>query len=189
VGQSDAIVDNEQPVTVVITQQVKPGLEQEFESWLHGVTNTVKSFTGSVGIEIIRPEDHAHPEYVTIFRFDNYDNLKTWQLSDERRRWLEKLSPFVAAEASQELVAGIEYWFTPAERAPTARPAPFRQAAVTWLAVYPLVTLLVFLLTPFTGGLPMFVHTLILTVILVLLLTYLVMPRMTKLFANWLFAR
>lgn len=155
---------------------------------MRGISRAAMAFDGHMGVEIIRPADHVHPEYVTIFRFDSYGNLKRWQNSKERHLWLEKLAPLAAAEAHQKVVTGLEYWFTPSQIAAPARPAPYKQMTITWLAIYPLVTLLIFLLTPLMAGMPLFVRTFVLTVILVLLMTYLVMPRMTRLFARWLFA-
>jgi antibiotic biosynthesis monooxygenase (ABM) superfamily enzyme len=58
---------------------------------------------------------------------------------------------------------------------------------VTLLAIYPLSTLLPPLLLPFLGFLPSLVRGLSVSVALVLLMTYAVMPIMTRLFAHWLF--
>lgn len=59
-------------------------------------------------------------------------------------------------------------------------------AIITWLAVYPLITALLFLLGPFILGLPIPVITLILSVTLVALLSFVVMPLLTRAFQPWL---
>jgi hypothetical protein len=60
--------------------------------------------------------------------------------------------------------------------------------AVTWLAVYPLITLILVLFGPtLLGPLPMLLHTLFLTAVMVTLMTYVIMPRMTRLFSFWLY--
>jgi hypothetical protein len=64
--------------------------------------------------------------------------------------------------------------------------ARFKLAVVTWLAVYPLVTLLLWALGPFVQNLPLPVVTLILSLVLVSLLTGVVMPAMLRLFRPWL---
>ncbi|OKI17468.1 hypothetical protein A6A08_25915 [Nocardiopsis sp. TSRI0078] len=57
---------------------------------------------------------------------------------------------------------------------------------VSWLAVYPLVTLLLWLLGPVVSALPLPAVTLLLTLVLVILQTYVVMPFMTRVFEPWL---
>jgi antibiotic biosynthesis monooxygenase (ABM) superfamily enzyme len=57
---------------------------------------------------------------------------------------------------------------------------------VGWLSVYPIITLLLWLLGPMVSELPVPVVTLILTLVLVTLQTYVVMPFMTRLFEPWL---
>ncbi|MFE3456601.1 hypothetical protein ACFXKD_03580 [Nocardiopsis aegyptia] len=68
------------------------------------------------------------------------------------------------------------------------RPPRYKTAVVSWLAVYPIITLLLWLLGPVVSELPVPVVTLILTVVLVILQTYVVMPFMTRLFRPWLMA-
>jgi len=69
-------------------------------------------------------------------------------------------------------------------------PIRWKQALVTWSAIYPLVLILPFLLLPLHQlGLPdnHYLDTLIITGIAVLLMVYVVMPRYTKLIHAWLF--
>lgn len=63
-----------------------------------------------------------------------------------------------------------------------------KTALLTWIAIYPLVTLLLWLLelNPLLRTIPLPITTLILTVILVSLLTWVVMPAMYRIFRRWL---
>ncbi|MEU1209308.1 hypothetical protein [Nocardia sp. NPDC005825] len=63
---------------------------------------------------------------------------------------------------------------------PAAMPSVHRRALITWLAVYPTITLALALLGPEMGGLPVFVKTLILTVIVVPVAVYLLVPMLMK---------
>ncbi|WP_304454675.1 hypothetical protein [Nocardiopsis sp. YSL2] len=67
-----------------------------------------------------------------------------------------------------------------------AAPPRYKTALVSWLSVYPIITLLLWLLGPVVSALPVPVVTLVLTVVLVTLQTYVVMPFMTRLFQPWL---
>ena len=79
------------PVTVIVKRIVKKNKIKEFEEWLSGINREVSRQNGSMGIDIIRPTDkESKPEYVIIFRFDNYVNLTKWENSSIRNEWLKK---------------------------------------------------------------------------------------------------
>lgn len=54
------------------------------------------------------------------------------------------------------------------------------------MGIYPVVTALLWLLGPLLDGLPLPVVTLVLTLVLVSLMSYVVMPRLTRAFGGWL---
>ena len=70
--------------------------------------------------------------------------------------------------------------------APPARPPRYKQAVITWLGVYPILTVTLALLRPVMGTWPLPVQTLLVTVLLVPLLTYLVFPVLNRAFRAWL---
>lgn len=63
----------------------------------------------------------------------------------------------------------------------SAPPSTHRRALITWLAVYPTITLALALLGPVTAGLPLPVRTLILTVLVVPVVVYVLMPALLRL--------
>ena len=66
-------------------------------------------------------------------------------------------------------------------------PPRCKMAIVTWLAIFPLISLLSYATAPITGDLPIVVRVLVTTALAVPLMTYAVMPRMTRLFRRWLY--
>lgn len=66
------------------------------------------------------------------------------------------------------------------------RPPRHKLAIINWLAVYPLITLILWAAGPLFGGYPLWVTTLAVSLILVSLMNFLVMPMMMRLFAPWL---
>jgi hypothetical protein len=71
------------PVTVIVKRIAKKNKIKEFEEWLSGISKEVSRQDGSMGIDIIKPtdKDSKKPEYESIFRFNNYDNLTKWENS------------------------------------------------------------------------------------------------------------
>lgn len=60
-------------------------------------------------------------------------------------------------------------------------------AVVTWLSVFPTITTIFSLFGPVLNQLPFLLRSLVLTVAMTTLMTYLIMPRMTRLFSFWLY--
>jgi antibiotic biosynthesis monooxygenase (ABM) superfamily enzyme len=66
-------------------------------------------------------------------------------------------------------------------------PPRYKMALVTWLGVFFTISILNRLLIPLLSGLPALLKSLIITGLTVILLTYLIMPRLTQLFRKWLY--
>ncbi|MFJ9366299.1 hypothetical protein ACIRRA_18050 [Nocardia sp. NPDC101769] len=64
--------------------------------------------------------------------------------------------------------------------APIAVPSVHRRALITWMAVYPTITIALALLGPEMTSLPVFVRTLVLTVIVVPTSAYVLIPMLMK---------
>ena len=94
----------------------------------------------------------------------------------------ERAEPLIHEE-KVSVLTGLETWFTRPSRPGEPAPPRYKMVAVTWLAVYPLITLILVLFGPLLSLLPM----LVLTAVMVTLMTYVIMPRMTRLFSSWLY--
>ncbi len=178
-----------QPVTIVVKRLIKIGHEAEFEEWVKGVNADLIKIPGHLGVNVIRPSDAGYPEYVLIFRYDSYEHLRQWEESPERAAWLEKSKVFTEKEADYQTYTGLEYWFSLPEKPHVLPPNRWKMAAITWLAIFPLSYGLPMILVPLLKFLPTPLRHMIIVAIIVLLMTFVVMPTMTRLFARWLFPR
>ena len=175
------------PVTAVASRRVKPGREREFEEWATGILAAANGFPGYLGSEVLRPGDApGDDEYRIVFRFDQASNMRAWEHSEERRRWLRRAEPLIHEERVHVLT-GLETWFTLPSKPGEPAPPRYKMVAVTWLAVYPLITLILVVFGPLLGVLPTLLRTMVLTAVMVTLMTYVIMPRMTRLFSFWLY--
>jgi antibiotic biosynthesis monooxygenase (ABM) superfamily enzyme len=177
----------DQSVTVVTSRRVKPGCEAAFEQWLAGIGEAASRHPGLLGRRITRPQEHDRPEYVVVFKFDSYVNLRGWTECAERAEWLEKVRPLVLDEYKETVLTGLERWFTLPSQPGLAPPPRYKMAAVTTLVVYPLSLGLSALLLPWLAPLPRPLASLAVTVTMVGLMTWVIMPRVTRLFAGWLY--
>jgi uncharacterized protein len=171
------------PLTVIVTWRIRQGCEPEFEAWRREISAAALSFPGHMGIDVIPPGANRG-EYVVVFRFDTYQHLRDWQESDTRRDLLKKAEPFKESEPSYHMESGLEYWFAPPGI--PASPPRWKMALVTVLGVWPVSTLVSRLLNPLIGNLPSPLQSLFVTVGIVILLTWVVMPVLVRIFRSWL---
>lgn len=174
-------------VTAIISHLVRTGREQGYEEWLHGIAMAAYRFQGHLGVSVIRPGDHAHPEYVAIVKFNHYDNLKAWLESSVRQEWLARLQPLIEKPETIQTLTGLETWFTLPNKPMKVPPPRYKMAIMTWLGVFCTISLLNRLLVPLLAGLPALLSSLLITGLTVALLTYVIMPRLTQLFRKWLY--
>jgi uncharacterized protein len=174
------------PLTVVVTWRIRQGSEREFEAWRREISAAALEFPGHMGINVITPSG-SQREYVVIFRFDTYEHLRTWQESDIRRKLLKKAEPFREQEPSYRLESGLEYWFAPP--GVPASPPPWKMAIVTVLGVWPVSMLVPWLLNPLIANLPQLLQALLVSIGIVILLTWAVMPVLVRILSPWLKCR
>ena len=88
-------------------------------------------------------------------------------------------------------MTGLETWFAvnSAVSRPMIPPPRYKMAIVTWIAIFFLIVIVNLLFGSFLASLSMLFRSLVLTVGLVILMTYAVMPRMTRLFSWWLYPK
>jgi antibiotic biosynthesis monooxygenase (ABM) superfamily enzyme len=174
------------PVTVIVTRLVKPGREEDFEVWQDKIIQEASRLEGHLGASVIRPKDHENPEYVIIFKFDRYSNLRRWLCSEIRQRLLEESKSFAPDESKLQIVSGLESWFTLPEHT-LQTPKKYKMALITTLVVFVLVNVINLLASPLLSSLPSLVQSVILTPVVCTIMTYWVMPAITQLFARWLY--
>ena len=175
-----------EPITVVVAQRVKPGCEADYEAWISQITQVASTYPGHMGTNVVRPQPGVRPEYVVVFRFDRYDHLKAWMTSRDRQVWLSKAKPLISTDPEIQQISGIEAWFSIPDKG-LRTPPRYKMALLTWGLVYGLINLLNRFVTPLLQGLPTWIASLFICGVMVVLLTYVIMPRVTRLFSRWLY--
>ena len=66
------------------------------------------------------------------------------------------------------------------------QPPKWKFAIMVWLAIYPTITLVTFLIGDYIKNLPLPLKTLLLTGILVPTMVFILLPFLRKILANWL---
>jgi uncharacterized protein len=173
-------------VTTTVTRRVRPGHETAYEEFLEGIIAAASRFRGYLGVEVFRPAAGGD-EYRTVYRFDSSENLRRWLDSDERASWLEHAEPHAVGPMRTQILTGLESWFTLGAQPATPPPPPRKMALLTWITIFPLLTVIVTVLGPLLDGVALVPRLAITTAVMVPLMTWVVMPRVTRLLRGWLY--
>ncbi len=176
------------PVTVVVTRHVRPGQAAEFERLTAGMRAAAAAFPGHMGGFEIPPEAPGQDCWRTLFAFDTPAHLDAWTRSAERAEWLERIAPLTHSDGAMRVLSGLETWFALPVAQTKTPPPRWKMALVTWSGIFPLVTLASYTITPlFASWWPLPLALLAATGMIVILMTWLVMPLLARLFAAWLY--
>ncbi|WP_138380204.1 antibiotic biosynthesis monooxygenase [Luteithermobacter gelatinilyticus] len=180
--------DNE-PVTVTISRKVKPGREKAYERWAKEVSLAAREFMGHQNLSIFRPSVTTGGRYVFMLHFDSHEHQQAWEQSPVRAAFLQRLRDEDLVEGETEIAkaTGFEFWFPYAEVPEAAPPPRWKMVVIMIPTVVALVLLVNTLLAPLAGHWPVEVKIVVQCVFQILLMTYVIMPRLTTLFKGWLY--
>jgi antibiotic biosynthesis monooxygenase (ABM) superfamily enzyme len=175
-------------VTLIIRHHAKPGSISAYETILRELTHAASLFPGHLGVDVMRQGEH----FTSVLRFASAHELQAWLDSSQREALIGRANAHLMDSEHQELHADHEFWFSPQEAAKPAHPR-WKQALISYMVILPLVMLVpqlwhpVFVQIPQLGG---FVPAnMLIVATIVLLVVYVFMPRVTRLFSAWLNAR
>ncbi|MFG3298971.1 antibiotic biosynthesis monooxygenase [Micromonospora chersina] len=185
------------PVTVAVSRRADPARTDEMVAWIRAGTALAESFPGFLGAGFVRSAPGS-PEWHVMYRFANQDTLRDWEDSPQRHWWLTSAQGIVE-HTRTERRTGIEGWFDApvdhvvetfaggdTEPAAPAAPPRWKQAVTIWLAFFPLSLTATLLTARFIADVPLAARTLLMTLCLTPLMTYLVLPRITRALHWWL---
>jgi antibiotic biosynthesis monooxygenase (ABM) superfamily enzyme len=183
---ADARPAADDPVTVLYSRRVKPGREADFEAWARGIVAAARQFPGHLGASVL--DAPGSREYHILFSFADRRSLRAWLDSEERRRWLARVGELLEADRGLQQLTGLETWFKlPGANVPTMTPPPrWKMWLVSLIAVYPMVLAFQALVVPRMARLPLPLRALVFPLVLLTLMTFVVMPMVTRALRRWL---
>ena len=182
--------NTDESITNIIRTHIKPGKEQEYEEWIHGINEDARRFAGFQGATILRPNDssHGHPEYVGIVRFATYDDVRRWEQSPEFAEWQRRLEPLVFDNPEVNALTGMEAWFTLPGHSVVVPPPKYKMAVISTFAVAPFVLVLIPVLIALLDDImPPVLVSLIILLVMSVTMTWVAMPLFTRLARWWLY--
>jgi antibiotic biosynthesis monooxygenase (ABM) superfamily enzyme len=172
------------PIHLAITRRVKPGCEAEFLKGLREFTRESMRDSGVLGVHILMPpQDATTRDYGILRTFAGEAEREAFYASPEFKAWCERANTYCEDEPEYRRLCGLEAWF----RASNAPPPRWKMATATILGVFPTSLMLSYFGGALLAELPLVLHVLVFAVSMVGILTWLVMPVVTRLLHPWLY--
>ncbi|MDT8896567.1 antibiotic biosynthesis monooxygenase [Halomonas sp. I1] len=176
-------------ITLRIQHRVNPDAIERYEDWLRRIIDVAGRYCGHQGVHVMRPPAGSQ-DYEIALRFATEDEADRWRHSEERRRLIEEIRPALQQEEAIEIHSGIDYWFT-APAAKRQQPVRWKQWVVTTAVIWPLTMIVPILWQPVLSFIPQLdiwgVRNGLFAATIVGLVVYVVMPRVVRLVAGWMF--
>lgn len=168
-------------IHVAITRKVLPGKEEEFKDALRRFLGDSFLHGGVQGAAMITALPGSESREIGILRtFADQVERDAFYNSAFFRDWEAYASTLTEEPVYRELT-GLEAWF----RSPVPPPR-WKMAVATLCGVYPTSLFLSYALGPYIQGLHPAFRTLIVAGCMVAMLTWIVMPQVTKVLKPWL---
>lgn len=175
----------EEPLTAIVHRRVRAGFEAKFEELMREFVVFVMRQPGHLGINVVRPTQGSR-DYTVLDQFATSEDRVRFTSLPEYNVWMERLREVSEEDPAIEETPGLAFWFEDPNHPPRC-PPKFKMALITLLGVYPLSMLFPDLVGPFISAWPPWLKSLLIAALIVIGLTWAVMPALTKVFQKWLY--
>ncbi|WP_406102138.1 antibiotic biosynthesis monooxygenase [Streptomyces sp. NBC_01003] len=182
------VPDRVEGVTAVVSHDVRPGREEDFERWQEKILREQEKYPGFMGTEFFRPVEGIQDNWVIVFRYDTHEHLDAWLDSSSREHLLKEGRDYFASYDVRKVGTAFGGWFRFGSDEEERVPPSWKQAMTVVLALYP--TVMVLNLT--VGhefdvlGVPGYLGLFLGNILSVSILTWLLMPLVNRVLAFWL---
>jgi antibiotic biosynthesis monooxygenase (ABM) superfamily enzyme len=173
-----------EPIHVAIIRRVKPGRERDFEQKLLAFAQRSLVESGTRGVHLIFPTlGSGSREYGILRTFASEADREAFYKSALYAEWLMSIEPMVEGEPKYREMHGLEAWFrNPA----SANPPLWKMAIATYLGVVPVIMFLALTLGRWIRNWNFVLNNIVFNAFVVVLLTWVVMPPITRVLHGWL---
>ncbi|QMU73056.1 antibiotic biosynthesis monooxygenase [Streptacidiphilus sp. P02-A3a] len=171
-----------QPVVTTLHSRVRPGDRHAYERLLHDLIGAATGHPGALDATVLRPGPSGR-DYIVRFSFASQPELEAWLHSAEYRDRSDAIAPLAERVRAPVRRVGPEAWF---DLDNVDAPAPHRMAPLVWLGIFPIALLSSTVFRPALLHLPVLPRVMLSAAVQVVLLTWVIMPTLTRLFRRWL---
>jgi antibiotic biosynthesis monooxygenase (ABM) superfamily enzyme len=177
-----------QPVVAIVTRRVPASEVSAMERDLRGFIAFLAAQPGYEGVQVLRRTTAQAEEFTVLARFADEDSRTAFKNLPVYGSWISQLDAHALEPTSIHELHGLEAWFTIADSPSSKAPPAWKMAAVTYLGVNIVTTALLPLAPHVLGAVAFPWSNFAFNLPVVALLTWLVMPLLTRALRTWLFS-
>ena len=171
-------------MTILVNCTTPSAQEASFLAVLEELLKEFDHFPGTDGHGIFQNSGGVNVDFSILQRFTGESAHKAWLASPAFARWRKAVAPSVPTPGHVRRYSGMDAFFV-SSRAPDAPPR-WKMALLLVAAVYPLSFAISEWGSPFLARSPAWLGALATSVIMTVLMTYFLIPGLTRLFQGWL---
>lgn len=168
---------------IVSSYRLVDGAEGEHLLIHKRMLDALSSFPGFIEREILDAVEGVQDDTVVILTFASSEDLRRWLDSPERAAILEDLDRITEGRLTTNVVGGFAGWF-PARGEQAVK--KWKQALVILMALFPVSLVATLLRNQLAPDLPVVPSVLIANVVGIVILTWFLMPPLTRALDGWL---
>lgn len=174
--------------SLVIEHRVPTGKEQEFQEWQSLLTSVVNRFKGYLRTDLSPPVLGVQEKWYVIVYFDTQEHLNQWINSPERQSLLKSGEELFGSYQFRSFKTGLESWFTQEANELEINSPAWKQNLIVLVGLYPTVMIQTIICSTLhlMVSWPLSVSMLINNFVCCCLLTWVVMPPLSRWFNFWL---
>ena len=171
------------PIYIAITRRVRAGCEGEFQQALLEFMQASFSHGGVLGASLLAPPPGSDTREFGVLRtFANQRERDAFYESPMFKAWDARAATLTEGEPVYRHLHGLEAWF----RSSHSPPPRWKMAVATFIGVFPVAMVLNLTLGPMIGSWPFILRNAVFNACVVALLTWAVMPLVTRVLHSWL---
>jgi len=175
-----------EPIHIAITRRVKPGCEADFQKALQEFFKTSFAHIGVHGASmLVPPPGSPSPEFGILRSFANAQERDAFYASAMFKTWEDQIKPLTEGDPVHRELTGLEAWF----RSPQNPPPRWKMAVATYLGVGPGIMGVSLAIGPVVRSWNFLLNNLVFNACVVALLTWVVMPLITRILHRWLHSK
>ena len=178
-----ALSPDTERVTAVSSVRVTPGAAAAFRALHDDILAALATSPGFLRADLFEPVEGVQEDTVVVLAFDTRANLDRWLASDERRRILGEMEQYTEGDRTVNVVGGFAGWF---DSMGGTQVKKWKSAVAVLLALIPTSLAFMAIRLAFFPGLHPALATVLGNVVGILVLTWLLMPTITRRLDPWL---
>ncbi|NIJ52640.1 hypothetical protein [Dyadobacter arcticus] len=177
-------------VITIIRVTPKEGCRAAVIDWFKSMAYAASQFDGYVSGSVFETtNDNFHQELLNVFTFDSPLNLDVWEKSEQRRQYVS-MGEKLFLETERRRLSGMDFLVYQHSPNNPKTPVRWKIVLITSLTIYVIIhTILAWGHTVFLRiNLPDWIWGVLSVMIMGILMTYVLMPAITRIFSRWLYS-